>query len=177
MLCMNICFKIFWCILMYYITFLSMNKCFLSHFSSHNQKSTLKTVSNCGILIIKKGTRWNECLSGASLQKVEFPKLVYILLHRGARPGANRAGIFIFSCFSYRERQATLQSSYQKTSTMLISQWKSKWSHKPSSAPPPFLCIPVVRYHKLGRLPLRSAPVGAKQASPGRLTPCHGYFP
>ena len=30
---------------------------------------------------------------------------------------------------------------------------------------------------KLGRLPLRSAPVGAKQASPGRLTPCHGYFP
>ena len=24
---------------------------------------------------------------------------------------------------------------------------------------------------------LRSAPVGAKQSSPGRLTPCHGYFP
>ena len=48
---------------------------------------------------------------------------------------------------------------------------------KLSSAPPPFLCIPVARYHKLGRLPLRFAPVGAKQASPGRLTPCHGYFP
>ena len=61
---------------------------------------------------------------------------------------ADRIGIFIFACFSYRERQATLQSSYQRTSTMLISQWKSKWSHKPSSAPPPFLCIPVARYHK-----------------------------
>ena len=53
---------------------------------------------------------------------------------------ADRIGIFIFVCSSsksfslYRERQATLQSSYQRTSTMLISQWKSKWSHKPSSA-------------------------------------------
>jgi len=48
--------------------------------------------------------------------------------------------------------QATLQSSYQRTSAMLISQWKSKWSHKPSSAPP-----------------LHSAPVGAKQSSPPTL--------
>lgn len=30
--------------------------------------------------------------------------------------------LFIFTCFSYRKRQATLQSSYQRTSTMLISQ-------------------------------------------------------
>ena len=29
----------------------------------------------------------------------------------------------------------------------------------------------------VGRLPLRSASVGVKQASTGRLTPCHGYFP
>ena len=29
----------------------------------------------------------------------------------------------------------------------------------------------------VGRLPLRSATVGAKQASTGRLAPCHGYFP
>jgi len=31
-------------------------------------------------------------------------------------------GNFIFACFSCRERQATLQSSYQKTSAKLISQ-------------------------------------------------------
>jgi len=41
---------------------------------------------------------------------------------------ADRIGIFIFACSSsksfslYRERQATLQSSYQRTSAMLISQ-------------------------------------------------------
>lgn len=29
----------------------------------------------------------------------------------------------------------------------------------------------------VGRLPLRSASVGVKQASTGRLTPCHEYFP
>ena len=41
----------------------------------------------------------------------------------------------------------------------------------------PFLCIPASRSFGVGRLPLRSAMVGAKQASPGRLAPCHGYFP
>ena len=39
------------------------------------------------------------------------------------------------------------------------------------------LCIPASRFHKLGRLPLRFASVGADQASPGRLAPCHGHFP
>ena len=107
---------------------------------------------------------------------------------------ADRIGIFIFACFSYRGRQATLQSSYQRTSAMLISQRKSKCSHKPSSAPrlhsvsvgakqvplapsTPSYVFRLPGIIKLGRLPLRSAPVGAKQASPGRLTPCHGYFP
>ena len=41
----------------------------------------------------------------------------------------------------------------------------------------PFLCIPASRSFGVGRLPLRSATVGAKQASTGRLAPCHGYFP
>ncbi len=36
---------------------------------------------------------------------------------------ADRIGIFIFACcFSYRERQATQQLSYQRTSAMLIFQ-------------------------------------------------------
>lgn len=109
---------------------------------------------------------------------------------------ADRICIFIFACSSsksfslYRERQATLQSSYQMTSAMLIS----KCSHKLSSAPrlhsvsvgakqvpvapsTPSYVFRLPGIIKLGRLPLRSAPVGAKQASPGRLTPCHGYFP
>ena len=72
---------------------------------------------------------------------------------------ADRIGIFICACFSYRERQATQQLSFQRTSAMPISLKKSWWFHKLSSAPPPFLCIPANRYHKLGRLP-----------------PCHGYF-
>ena len=112
---------------------------------------------------------------------------------------ADRIGIFIFAYSSsksfslYRERQATLQSSYQRTSAMLISQRKSKCSHKPSSAPrlhsvsvgakqvplapsTPSYVFRLPGIIKLWRLPLRSAPVGAKQASPGRLTPCHGYY-
>ena len=98
---------------------------------------------------------------------------------------ADRIGIFIFACFSYRKRQATLQSSYQRTSAMLISQRKSKCSHKPSSAPrlhsvsvgakqvplapsTPSYVFRLPGIIKLGRLPLRSAPVGAKQSSPPR---------
>lgn len=55
---------------------------------------------------------------------------------------------FYFRLFLLSRKASNAQSSYQRTSAMLISQWKSKWSHKPSSAPPPFLCIPVARYHK-----------------------------
>nr|DAO01487.1 MAG TPA: hypothetical protein [Caudoviricetes sp.] len=37
----------------------------------------LKSSADCDILSIKKGTCSNRCLSGAPLQKVEFPELAY----------------------------------------------------------------------------------------------------
>ena len=66
-------------------------------------KISLKFISACAILDIKKDT----CVTGAFLEphsKGGASQNDGYLLFRGARPGSNRAGIFIYAYFSDRER-------------------------------------------------------------------------
>ena len=116
---------------------------FLCNFFSQNifkvfqnlvhDKRTASWLPSCHHLLTKQYSEMNADLFNALVKfllKYLLPRLLYIT---SLVLSSSFVPIFL----------------YQRTSTMLISQWKSKWSHKPSSTPP-----------------LRSAPVGAKQSSP-----------